>query len=70
MENSASVISSDKEYRLHQGDELNIQVVQQAELGTRNGNDIVYTVRPDGYVSFPMVGAVKADGLTVDEFYS
>ena len=68
LENSASVISSDKEYRLHQGDELNIQVVQQAELGTRNGNDIVYTVRPDGYVSFPMVGAVKADGLTVDEF--
>ena len=64
LENSASVISSDKEYRLRQGDELNIQVVQQAELGTRN----VYTVRPDGYVSFPMVGAVKADGLTVDEF--
>ena len=68
LENSASVISSDKEYRLRQGDELNIQVVQQAELGTRNGNDIVYTVRPDGYVSFPMVGAVKADDLTVDEF--
>ena len=68
LETSASVISSDKEYRLRQGDELNIQVVQQAELGTRNGNDIVYTVRPDGYVSFPMVGAVKADGLTVDEF--
>ena len=68
LENSASVISSDKEYRLRQGDELNIQVVQQEELGTRNGNDIVYTVRPDGYVSFPMVGAVKADGLTVDEF--
>ena len=68
LENSASVISSDKEYRLRQGDELNIQVVQQAELGTRNGNDIVYTVRPDGYVSFPMVGAVKADGLTIDEF--
>lgn len=68
LETSASVISSDKEYRLRQGDELNIQVVQQAELGTRNGNDIVYTVRPDGYVSFPMVGTVKADGLTVDEF--
>ena len=28
----------------------------------------MYAVRPDGYVSFPMVGAVKADGLTVDEF--
>ncbi|WP_298713047.1 polysaccharide biosynthesis/export family protein [uncultured Veillonella sp.] len=68
LETSASVISSDKEYRLRQGDELNIQVVQQADLGTRNGNDIMYTVRPDGYVSFPMVGAVKADGLTVDEF--
>lgn len=68
LETSASVVSSDKEYRLRQGDELTIQVVQQADLGTRNGNDIMYTVRPDGYVSFPMVGAVKADGLTVDEF--
>ena len=68
LETSSSVVSSDKEYRLRQGDELTIQVVQQADLGTRNGNDIMYTVRPDGYVSFPMVGAVKADGLTVDEF--
>ena len=68
LETSASVVSSDKEYRLRQGDELTIQVVQQADLGTRNGNDIMYTVRPDGYVSFPMVGPVKADGLTVDEF--
>ena len=68
LETSASVISSDKEYRLRQGDELTIQVVQQADLGTRNGNDIMYAVRPDGYVSFPMVGPVKADGLTVDEF--
>ena len=57
LETSASVVSSDKEYRLRQGDELTIQVVQQADLGTRNG-----------YVSFPMVGPVKADGLTVDEF--
>lgn len=68
LETSASVVSSDKVYRLRQGDELTIQVVQQADLGTRNGNDIMYTVRPDGYVSFPMVGPVKADGLTVDEF--
>ena len=43
LETSASVVSSDKEYRLRQGDELTIQVVQQAELGTRNGNDIMYT---------------------------
>ena len=40
LETSASVVSSDKEYRLRQGDELTIQVVQQADLGTRNGNDI------------------------------
>ena len=49
LQTSASVVSSDKEYRLRQGDELTIQVVQQADLGTRNGNDIMYTVRPDGY---------------------
>ena len=68
LESSATAVSSDKEYRLRQGDELSIQVVQQADLGTRNGQDIVYAVRPDGYVTFPMVGPVKADGLTVDEF--
>lgn len=68
LRTSASVISSDKEYHLRQGDALTIQVAQQADLGTRNGADIIYTVRPDGYVSFPMIGIIKADGLTVDEF--
>lgn len=64
METSASTIGSDQIYRLRQGDELTIDVVQQMDLGANK----TFTIRPDGYVSFPMVGNIKADGMTVEEF--
>ena len=64
MDTSASTVSSDQVYRLRQGDELTIDVVQQADLGTNK----TFIIRPDGYVSFPMVGNIKADGMTVEEF--
>ena len=64
METSASTIVSDQNYRLRQGDELTIDVVQQMDLGANK----TFTIRPDGYVSFPMVGNIKADGMTVEEF--
>ena len=59
MNTSASTIGSDQEYRLRQGDELMIDVVQQVDLGANK----TFTIRPDGYVSIPM-----ADGMTVEEF--
>ena len=64
METSASSIGSDQIYRLRQGDELSIDVVQQMDLGANK----TFTIRPDGYVSFPIVGNIKADGMTVEEF--
>lgn len=64
METSASTIGSDQIYRLRQGDELTIDVVQQMDLGANK----TFIIRPDGYVSFPMVGNIKADGMTVEEF--
>ena len=64
MDTSASTVSSDQVYRLRQGDELTIDVVQQADLGANK----TFTIRPDGYVSFPMVGNIRADGMTVEEF--
>ena len=64
METSASTIGSDQIYRLRQGDELTIDVVQQMDLGANK----TFTIRPDGYVSFPMVGNITADGMTVEEF--
>ena len=64
MNTSASTIGSDQEYRLRQGDELMIDVVQQADLGANK----TFTIRPDGYVSIPMAGNIKADGMTVEEF--
>lgn len=63
METSASTIGSDQIYRLRQGDELTIDVVQQMDLGANK----TFIIRPDGYVSFPMVGNIKADGMTVEE---
>ena len=39
LETSASVVSSDKVYRLRQGDELTIQVVQQAGSTPKRGGD-------------------------------
>ena len=60
LETSASVVSSDKVYRLRQGDELTIQVVQQVDLGTRNGNDIMYTVRPGRICIIPYGGTSKS----------
>ena len=64
MNTSASTIGSDQEYRLRQGDELMIDVVQQVDLGANK----TFTIRPDGYVSIPMAGNIKADGMTVEEF--
>lgn len=47
---------------LGRGDILNVSVYDEPDL-TING----IPVRPDGYVSFPLIGDVKAEGLTVSE---
>lgn len=50
-----------KEYRISRGDTLNIYVWQWADLN----QDII--VRPDGRISFPLVGDIVAEGLTLVE---
>ena len=64
METSGSTIGSDISYELRQGDELSIEVEQDKELGDNK----TFIITPDGYVSFPMVGRIKAAGMTIDEF--
>jgi len=51
-------------YTIGEGDALDISVWQHSEL------DKKVIVRPDGYVSFPLVGDVKANGLTPPQLSS
>ncbi|MBL7132099.1 MAG: polysaccharide biosynthesis/export family protein, partial [Candidatus Omnitrophica bacterium] len=50
------------EYKLAIGDQINVSVWRNPELsGTR-------TINPDGKVSFPLIGTIKASDLTIEEF--
>ena len=57
-----------EEYYMRPGDELNIVVTQQADLGNSKDNQTPFVVRPDGTVSFPLVGIIHAEGMTVSQF--
>ena len=58
------------DYTLRPGDQLNIIVTQDTDISssTQSGNNSPYLVRPDGKVSFPLVGEIDANGMTVSEF--
>ena len=57
-----------EEYYMRPGDELNIVVTQQQDLGNSSTNQSPFVVRPDGNVSFPLVGENHAEGMTVSQF--
>ena len=57
-----------EEYYMRPGDELNIVVTQQQDLGNSSTNQSPFVVRPDGNVSFPLVRAIHAEGMTVSQF--
>jgi polysaccharide export outer membrane protein len=57
-----------EEYYMRPGDELNIVVTQQQDLGNSKDNQQPFVVRPDGNVSFPLVGEIHAEGMTVSQF--
>lgn len=57
-----------EEYYMRPGDELNIVVTQQQDLGNSSTNQSSFVVRPDGNVSFPLVGEIHAEGMTVSQF--
>ncbi len=62
-------LASAADYTLRPGDQLNIVVTQDTDISTSNtqtGNK--YLVRPDGKVSFPLVGEIDANGMTISEF--
>ena len=57
-----------EEYYMRPGAELNIVVTQQQDLGNSSTNQSPFVVRPDGNVSFPLVGEIHAEGMTVSQF--
>ena len=57
-----------EEYYMRPGDELNIVVTQQQDLGNSSTNQSPFVFRPDGNVSFPLVGEIHAEGMTVSQF--
>ena len=58
-----------EEYIMSPGDQLQIYVLGHPDLSsTRSNTDSSYTVRPDGKMSFPLVGEIDVNGLTVYEF--
>lgn len=67
---SLTLPAAAQEYTLRPGDQLNIVVVQEQEISSnlQNSKETPYTVRPDGTVSFPLVGEIQASGMTVDQF--
>jgi len=51
-----------QKFRLGKGDKLDISVYGETDLGVKN-----MPVRPDGMISFPLIGDVQAEGKTVSE---
>ncbi|WP_427113996.1 polysaccharide biosynthesis/export family protein [Megasphaera sueciensis] len=56
------------DYLMRPGDELYITVTQEPDLSNSTTNPNPFLVRPDGKVSFPMVGEIDAQGMTVAQF--
>ena len=63
-------LASAADYTLRPGDQLNIIIAQDTDISSsvQNATQSPYTVRPDGKVSFPLVGEIDANGMTVSEF--
>lgn len=56
------------DYHMRPGDKLNIMVTQDPELANTVQNQEPFIVRPDGKVSFPLVGEIDTSGMTVTQF--
>ena len=58
-----------EDYTLRPGDQLNIIVTQDTDISssTQNASNSPYLVRPDGKVSFPLVGEIDTNGMMVSD---
>lgn len=64
-----SGIAHAEEYVMCPGDRLDITIIGHEDLSTSIGSpESKYIVRPDGKISFPLIGEVDITGMTVGQF--
>lgn len=56
------------EYIMCPGDQLDIVVIGNEDINTTAPTGSKYIVRPDGKLSFPLIGEIDTTGLTVSQF--
>ena len=56
------------EYLMSPGDKLNITILGHEDISSKENPNTTYIVRPDGKVSFPLIGEIDSKGMTVDTF--
>ena len=60
----ASVAAAQSNYQIQTGDQLTIEVLEDPSLNRQA------LVLPDGSISFPLVGSIRARGKSTDRFQS
>lgn len=69
LQGLAAASAADNDYIMCPGDQLQVVVYGHEDLSSPpNSNITPYTVRPDGKVSFPLIGDIDVTGKTVTEF--
>lgn len=61
-------ITAAAEYVMSPGDSLQIYVLGHEDISSHGTNDSAYNIRPDGRISFPLIGEVNTTGMTVEDF--
>jgi len=68
---SLGSVASAEDYIMSPGDKLMITVTGYDEYSSKSGAmDTAYVVRPDGKLSFPLIGTIDTTGKTVQDFTS
>ena len=69
LQGLAAASAADNDYIMCPGDQLQVVVYGHEDLSSPpNSNTTPYTVRPDGKVTFPLIGDIDVTGKTVTEF--
>lgn len=69
-QNTMGQEAQQKSYKLRPGDQLSIIVTQQANMpdAAAMAAQSPFIIRPDGMISYPLVGNIQATGMTAEDF--
>ena len=67
LQGLAAASAADNDYIMCPGDQLQVVVYRHTDISSPL-NSTPYTVRPDGKVTFPLIGDIDVTGKTVTEF--